>query len=172
MLLIFVLLCSASLLGCEGEDASTPERVQRESQPDYVRTDDNPELDRAMVKGRETYLELVDALAKPEAGESGHALKKAFAAPEGGKEYMWINELTWDGERFHGVINNEPVDTEEVKLGDKVTVTPAEVADWMYVKDGSIVGGYTVRVLHHQSTPEEQKAFTQATGLTVPPVDF
>ena len=83
-----------------------------------------------------------------------------------------MSEVTWDGGKFTGVINNEPVDTQEVRLGDRVEVTPTELSDWMYVDGNRIVGGYTVRVLHYQQSPEEQKAFTEQTGLVVPPVDF
>jgi hypothetical protein len=42
----------------------------------------------------------------------------------------------------------------------------------MYVDGRRIVGGHTLRVMHYQSPPEEQRAFVERTGLELPPIDF
>lgn len=143
------------------------------SRPGVVTEYDEQLMARAIQKARDTQGELVVALAANNPNFSGFAVKKPYPVPgstEG--EHIWINDVTWDGQAFTGVVNNEPVDTKAVTMGDRVTVAPHELTDWIYIDGNKVVGGYTLRVIHHQSSPEEQKAFVEQTGLEVPPVDF
>jgi uncharacterized protein YegJ (DUF2314 family) len=164
------------LLGCNppGEQADRDESgvVKREGQPDYIRTDEDPVVERAVAKARETYEQFITASEAGNPNYQGFAIKKGFATPEGGLEHIWVTFKGWDGEKFRGVIDNEPVDTQEVRLGDQVTVTPEELSDWMYLDGRTLVGGYTVRALHYSQPIEAQKAFEEQTGMVVPPVDF
>lgn len=158
------------ICGCgEAEDADV---VKREGEPDYIRLKDDEVLDRAVAKARATYQQLLKALEVSNPDHTGYAIKKPFGTPSGEEEHIWINDISWDGVRFLGVINNEPVDTKEVSLGDHVEVPPDELSDWMYVDGNTLVGGFTVRALHYQQSAEDQKAFLEQTGLVVPPVDF
>jgi uncharacterized protein YegJ (DUF2314 family) len=159
--------------GCDDKSAEPEAKVvRRDGQPDYVRSTDDAAMDRAIAKARQTHAQFASALAKRASGQRGFAVKKPFAVPQGGQEHIWINDVTWDGSAFHGVIDNEPVDTKAVKQGDRVTVRPQELSDWMYIDGRRVVGGYTLRVLHYQSTPEEQREFVEIMGLEVPPIDF
>lgn len=164
---LFALL--AFLAGCGSEER---EVVRREGEPDYVYVSDKALMERAMAKARETRQQFIDALAAPQTGWRGFTVKKGFDTPDGGHEHIWIADVRWDGQVFHGVVNNEPVDTTAVKLGDAVTVTPEELSDWMYIDGNRVVGGYTLRVLHYQSPPEEQREFLEQTGLEIPAIDF
>jgi len=46
-----------------------------------------------------------------------------------------------------------------VHLGEHVTVAPRDVTDWMFLKDGKLVGGYTTRVLYARLSPEDKAEF-------------
>ena len=175
LLLAVVTGCGESPDEGAGADDSSPKArtVKREGQPDYVRAKDNDkDLERAIARAKATYMQLVNALADPKPTFRAFSVKKPFATPDGGEEHIWISEIRWDGKRFQGKISNEPVDTKLVKLGDKVEVTPEELTDWMYVDGKTIVGGFTVRVLHYERSAEERKAAEEQMGLIVPPVDF
>jgi uncharacterized protein YegJ (DUF2314 family) len=167
---LVLLLLASALAGCD-QEPKDPNTVERPGQAPYTRSDD-PALERAYAKARATHQQLVAALQNPKPEQKGFAVKKPFPTPKGGREHIWINDLTWDGTKFVGKINNEPVDTTAVKLGDQVTVTPMELTDWMYIDGKKLVGGYTLRVLHFKESPAQQKAFTDKTGLEIPPVDF
>jgi uncharacterized protein YegJ (DUF2314 family) len=75
--------------------------------------------------------------------------------------------LRYDGKAFHGRLNNRPVDVRAIKLGDAVTVAPDEISDWMYVDNGKLVGGYTIRVLVDKLPPNERKQVEQESGYTI-----
>ena len=175
ILMLYFCGLAASAICCDDERKSADAPgvvVRREGEPDLVRTKNDAAMDRARQKAQQTHKELVTALSNPERDFSGFAVKKPFPTPEGSWEHIWITRLTWDGSAFHGVVDNEPVDTTAVKFGDRVTVRPDELSDWMYQDGKRLVGGYTIRVLHYRSSPEEQKAFTEESGMEVPPVDF
>ena len=44
-------------------------------------------------------------------------------------------------------------------MGQKVTVEPSKISDWMFVQNGRLVGGYTLRVLRDAMSPSERKEF-------------
>jgi uncharacterized protein YegJ (DUF2314 family) len=46
-----------------------------------------------------------------------------------------------------------------------VDVTPQEIVDWMLLaEDGTVIGGYTLRLEYGRLSPEEQKKYLEATG--------
>jgi uncharacterized protein YegJ (DUF2314 family) len=43
-------------------------------------------------------------------------------------------------------------------MGDRVSVNPNEISDWAFVENGRLVGGYTIRVLYTELSPEGRQA--------------
>ncbi|MCE9544453.1 MAG: DUF2314 domain-containing protein [Planctomycetia bacterium] len=128
-------------------------------------------MDRAIQKARSTYPEFVEALHKHPVGAVHFTIKKGFGAGEE-LEHIWLSDVSWNGKAFSAKVDNEPVDTKLVKLGDRVEVRPEELSDWMYIQDGKLVGGYTVRVLYYAASKEEQKELSNQMHATVPAIDF
>ena len=46
-----------------------------------------------------------------------------------------------------------------LRLGEKVSIAPADLTDWMFVKEGKLMGGYTTRVIYARLSPEEKAQF-------------
>jgi uncharacterized protein YegJ (DUF2314 family) len=100
------------------------------------------------------------------AGDSGFEIKKGFV--DGDQvEHLWIDHLTFDGKNFHGQINNHPLDVKNVTLGQSVTVAPRDISDWMFVKDGKLMGGYTTRVLYRRLSPSDKAEFDNKAEFTI-----
>ena len=118
--------------------------------------DDDPRMNAAMEKARSTVNTFITALKSPKPGQSEFGVKMAFTD---GKqvEHMWLSPVTYDGKVFHGTVNNDPEMVKNVKLGQKVSVEPSKISDWMYVQNGKLVGGYTIRVLR-DAMPAAQRA--------------
>lgn len=182
----FVLSCTLvlGLVACgnkpsESADADTtgangPSReVHREGESDVIMMEnDDPEMERAIQKARETYTAFVNALENSTPEHQAFTFKMSFPTPDGDGEHMWVTDVQWDGVRFSGWVNNEPLDTTAVSFGDSVSALPQELSDWMYFDGNRVVGGYTLRVMHYQRSPEAQRQFIEETGLVIPPVDF
>lgn len=120
----------------------------------------NQEMNAAMTEGKRTLSRFLDDLKRPPPGSSRFALKVAFR--EGQKvEYMWVDEPRPEGELFVGRLINDPRTFEGPRRGDQLKVKRADVVDWSYVRDGRLVGGYTLRVMFRTVPVEEREAFQQ-----------
>jgi uncharacterized protein YegJ (DUF2314 family) len=107
---------------------------------------DDPEMMAATAEAKKTWPEFVKAFRnKPENSEN-FAAKFPFDAPDQ-KEFMWVEVVSINGDTVVGRLGNDPVWVKDLKLGDEVKMKVSQLSDWMYVKDGEIVGGYTVKVL-------------------------
>jgi len=166
-LIIASLLLSCALHAHAQTNAPGSSVIKRAGEPDCVQiADDNKAMAQAVQKARKTTNKFIAALRSPKSSQSRFAIKKPFI--EGDKvEHLWINEVSFDGKVFHGKIDNEPVDTKAVRLGDPVTVKPEEITDWMYVQDGKLVGGYTICALCRNMSPAEKKQFEQDAGCQI-----
>lgn len=108
----------------------------------------------ATAKARETWPEALAHLQK-----GGELLAKfPFArVSKGGVERIWVTVQSVDGDVVRGVLANEPMDLGELKIGSVVECKLAELSDWLFLRDGKMVGGYTVRVLQEQAARSKQQ---------------
>ena len=67
--------------------------------------------------------------------------------------------MTYDGKAFQGTIDNDPELVKNVKLGQRMTVRPRDVSDWMYLNNRKLVGGLTILVLRDKMSPAERAEF-------------
>lgn len=155
------LLCVGALQAQAQTNAASGGVIQREGEPCCSRiTEDNKAMDRAVQTAQKSVKKFIAAIRSPQASQSRFAIKKPFV--EGDKvEHLWLNEVSFDGSLFHGKVDNEPVDIKGVRVGQKVTVLPTEISDWMYVQDGLLVGGYTIHAMCQNMSPAEKKQFEQ-----------
>lgn len=110
-------------------------------------------------------------------------VRQALLAPE--PSYVFIGlKIRVYGENEYEDMWTEPLDfyngafttlmVEGVSLaqgyhpGTYVRVPVDDVIDWMIVEDdGTLIGGYTIRLAYQHMTPEEQEEFIRITGYTV-----
>jgi uncharacterized protein YegJ (DUF2314 family) len=131
----------------------------------YV-ADDDPRMNAAMVKARSTVNTFIAALKSPQPGQSAFSVKMAFTDGTN-TEHMWLTPVSYDGTQFQGTVNNEPEKVNTVKLGQKVTVAPSKISDWMYVENQKLVGGLTLRVLRDALTPAERVDFDKGVPFVI-----
>jgi uncharacterized protein YegJ (DUF2314 family) len=147
-----VLLVSGA--GCGSEDRVT-------SVPD-----DDPRMNAAIAKARETVSTFIAALQSAGAGQSQFNVKMAFTDGTH-TEHMWLSPVSCDGKIFHGTVQNDPANVSNVKLGQQASIEPSKLSDWMYVENGKLVGGYTVRVLHEIMSPSERAEFDRTAPFRI-----
>jgi uncharacterized protein YegJ (DUF2314 family) len=121
---------------------------------------DDPAMNTAIKKARDTVGTFIAALNSPKPNQDSFTVKMAFVD---GKqtEHMWLSPVRYDGNRFHGIVNNDPELVSNVKIGQTASVDPAQISDWMFVENGKLVGGYTIRVLREKMSPRERAEFDQ-----------
>lgn len=107
---------------------------------------DDAEMNAAIAKARETLPQFWERLAAPAANEDGFSLKLAIS--DGiNTEHLWCGYIEGDADKANCIIDNQPVYVQVVAYGEGVDVDPADISDWLYYRDGRIVGGQTLRVM-------------------------
>jgi uncharacterized protein YegJ (DUF2314 family) len=133
----------------------------------YTRvSDDDKQMDRAVENAQRTLGFFMAALKAKKDGDTVFEIKKGFIA--GDKvEHLWIRRITYDGHNFHGQIDNQPTEVNNVHQGQRVTVPPEAVTDWMFLKDGKLMGAYTTRVLYARLSPDDKAEFDKHAAFKV-----
>ena len=76
--------------------------------------------------------------------------------------------VTFDGESFKGTVNDRPEKVTSVKPGQKLSVKPTEISDWMYVDHNrKLVGGYTLRALRDSLSDAARADFDRSKSFKV-----
>jgi uncharacterized protein YegJ (DUF2314 family) len=157
------------LNGC-GRPAEPP-NPYRPAEPDYTRSgDEEAALRQAMFEARNSYRQFVTALHQPGERRHGFSIKRGFRVgddPEG--EHLWLIDVTFDGGKFTGTVNNRPRQTTEVQFGERAEATPGQLSDWMYVEDGVLQGGYSIRAQLRNRTDSERERFEKGVGFKLDP---
>ena len=115
---------------------------------------DNPEMVAAIAKARATLPEFWKVFDKPDHGETEFSLKVKIS-DKGGTEYFWVIDLERKDGKIFGAINNDPDYVKKVKLGDRIEIPQADISDWLYMRNGKMVGNETVRPLLKQMSADE-----------------
>ena len=106
------------------------------------------EMNAAIAKARGTLPTFWVSYDAPKPSETGHSLKVRFPKPRSGGEHIWMADVkkTADG-RYSGRFANAPRDLPGKKAGDVAEFREADISDWMFTRNGKIVGGETIRPL-------------------------
>lgn len=116
--------------------------------------DDDPEMGAAISKARETLPQFWQVFDERKRGESDFALKVRITDTRG-VEYFWATEVERRGGKTMGTINNDPNIVASVKLGARIEIPEPDIADWLYMRDGKMVGNRTIKPLFKQMPAAE-----------------
>lgn len=112
------------------------------------------EMNAAIAKARSLLPHFWQTFAAPKRGETDFCLKLRVTDTHG-TEHFWLTDLARKDGKIFGTINNDPETVKSIKLGQRVEVPEADISDWLYFREGKMVGNYTVRVLFKSMTPGE-----------------
>ncbi|MFB3388757.1 YegJ family protein [Flavobacterium sp. LAR06] len=157
ILLSLMLLC---FISCKNSD-----KVERENQPDiYGIKETDKEMNEAIEKANKTLADFNSALINPKIEVK--ALKVKFQN-ETDVEHIWINDVKFIDGKYSGILDNEPEYIKGHKIGDTINVDTKDISDWMYIENGKLFGGYTIKVLRNQMSDSERKQFDAESGMQI-----
>jgi uncharacterized protein YegJ (DUF2314 family) len=157
-----ILLCGL-LLACQSEPKFRKVNGEYPAEK-YAFTD--VDMNNVILLARKTLNQFDQALTNRDSTQTVFAVKALFDTQNGG-EHIWLTEIIKKGGQYSGIINNVPEATREVKLGDTVLVTKDRISDWMYIQNGKLIGGYTIRVTRNKLSESGQKLFDEESGFIV-----
>lgn len=160
--LILLVLVAIVLVSCDNLS-----KTEREGEPVIYNVEDTDEgMNLAIEKAKERFVDFENAFTADSMSFSDFAIKCRFKTESGG-EHMWLTDVTVQDGNYYGVINNVPENTSELKFGDTVKIVKDNISDWMYVDNGRLRGGYTIREIRNRLTDTERKQFDSEIGLIV-----
>jgi len=116
----------------------------------------DPEMEQARSKARASMAEFWRAHGERRPGTRAFALKVAIPHSQG-HEHFWLQDVERKGDGYAGTIGNEPKYATQVKLGQRYAFGDQDISDWMFMREGKIVGNETMRPLLKRM-PEQQAA--------------
>mgnify|MGYP001219772287 CR=1 FL=1 len=154
-LTILLFLCVVSVSSC----ASSP------STPVTPATD--YEFEAAVADAHSTMDTVRRALLSPKPSYAFIGLKIRVYG-DSTFEDIWTEPVDY----YNGAFTTQMVEGVTLDKGfhpnNMVRIPVKDVIDWMIVEDdGSLIGGYTIRLAYQHMTPEEQKEFIRITGYKV-----
>jgi uncharacterized protein YegJ (DUF2314 family) len=106
-------------------------------------------------------------LNRPENGANNFYIKYPLSSDSGGvepkvREQVWLGNIRFKNDSYYGI----PANTPRAPGGKKkrVTIDTDKITDWMYVQDGKIIGGRSIKYLL-EKIPEDQRSEDQRSIL-------
>lgn len=152
-----LILCLFFIVSC-APSAPTPAPVATLANMDE-------EMSLAVRQAQDTLNILRQALIAPKPSYAFLSVKVRFVASNGKIEDMWTEPVDFYDNKYV-VRMVEGVTLEQGAHPDRLVEVPEdEVLDWMILeKDGTVFGGYTLRIEYQRMTPEQQKRYDEVTG--------
>ena len=144
-----------------------PEPTKTDTEPPYIEVPKNhAAMHSAVIQARKTVGQFIAALKHPAPGQTDFEIKKPFIQ-NGQIEHIWLSDVQLVGNRFQARVDNQPRKIQGLKLGQVVSVDPKEISDWLYIDNGKLVGGYTVRVQYSELSAKEKQEFDRAADFKI-----
>lgn len=141
------------------------EKVENENQPAiYDVSEHNKNMNEAIAKANQTLANFNAALINDDIEVK--SLKVKFQN-ETDVEHVWLTDVEFKDGKYSGVLDNEPEYVKEHKIGDVINVDNKDISDWMYIENGKLFGGYTIRVLRNQMSESEREQFDAESGMQI-----
>lgn len=136
-------------------------------EPEILSVDDaDPEMNAAIQKARKTVGDFIDALSHPRLSRTNLSIKLAIRDQDE-VEHFWLNNVQYSDGTFSGDIANTPNSVQSVTFGQPLSVPAAQISDWMYIENGALKGGFTMRVMRNRLTPKERADFDANIGFRI-----
>jgi uncharacterized protein YegJ (DUF2314 family) len=124
----------------------------------------DPEVQAAIQQAQASLDDFLALKDNPPKGASGFKLKVVIHDGDR-QEVMWVTPFTQTDTGFVGILNDQPEYVTNVRNGQKLTFTRADVADWGYRLDGKQKGSFTVCVIFKHMPPAEVQKYRDDYGF-------
>jgi uncharacterized protein YegJ (DUF2314 family) len=116
--------------------------------------DNDPEMVEAIAKARAKLPDFWEKFDHSKWNEAEFSLR-VRVKDDNGVELFWLSDLERKKNALSGVVSTKPKVVKCVRLGQRIPIPDADIVDWLYTRNGKIVGNYTLRALFSKMSPEE-----------------
>ena len=158
----FLLLGVILFISCEKQPAPfTPDRQAGTETVQMEQSDS--ELLRIAEDARRTLPVFFQHLTRAGAGENNFCIKHPFKADNGAgfvMEQVWLTGIYFKNGEYYGILAGAPMLISGMEKGDTRTFDIEAITDWMYVRNGKITGGRSIKYLL-ENIPENRRSDEQ-----------
>jgi uncharacterized protein YegJ (DUF2314 family) len=104
-------------------------------------------IDAAIAKARANIATFWASMEKPKPEERGFSLKVKMAIDGGNFEHIWVREIARKGDEITARLANDPQNLPKLRSGSTITFKDADISDWLFMRNGKMVGNETMRPL-------------------------
>jgi uncharacterized protein YegJ (DUF2314 family) len=120
----------------------------------------DPVMAAAITKARATLPAFWASYDASKPSETGHSLKVRFPTSPRNGEHIWMMDVKrLPNGGFSGRFGNAPRDLPGKHEGDLAEFTEADISDWMFMRNGKIVGCETMKPLLKSLPKRDADAF-------------
>ena len=149
-----IFLCVIFLSSCDRFDASR----RNKSSPVIEIDQSDKEIAGIADNARRALPTFFRNLASPPTGANNFYVKYTLTAYDGGTEQVWLGNIRFKDGVYYGSLANTAR-----HMGSKkkdITFDPDAITDWMYIQNGKIIGGRSIKYLL-EKIPETQRSEEQ-----------
>lgn len=132
--------------------------AQAQTDPVVIVSGDDAEMNAARDRAVASLPVFWSERDHPKANESDFMLKIRIDGDDQ-SEHFWCDQIEGDAASATCTIANDPEYVKTVAFGQRIDVQPDHISDWMYMRDGKIVGGETIRALLSHMSKEEADTY-------------
>lgn len=137
------------------------------AEPEIMSFEENDvEMNTAMNQARGDVKTFLGALSQSNPARNHLSIKVGFSDKHG-NEYIWLSDVRYRDGIFSGSVANEPRTVRSTYFGAVVSVPAEKIADWMFIENGRLVGGYTMRVMRSRLSDQERAEFDANIGFRI-----
>ncbi|MCL2139799.1 MAG: DUF2314 domain-containing protein [Treponema sp.] len=75
-------------------------------------------------------------------------------------EQLWLSNISYENGDYYGIVANTPQKISGISKGSKVVFFTDFITDWMYIQNGKIIGGQSIKYLL-EKIPKNELDFQQ-----------
>ena len=167
--LLAVIVGTIGALMIGGPGLASPKLTESAKRDDAVTVPRNdPAMEKAFERARSGLEQFLKRAKNLGSDEDGFSVK--IPVRYGGHtEYFWITPFEEDRGQLKGRISNAPRLVNNVKKGQTVAFSRADIVDWMYLKGSTMYGNYTACALLAGRPAAEAAEFKRMYGLDCQP---
>ncbi len=118
-------------------------------------------IEAATREARASLEGFIRPLSNPSPGQTDFSVK--VPVREGaGTHYLWLQQIALDGSNFSGVLGPDAAGLNGHSPGERVTISSREIADWMFVENEKLVGGFSLRAIRERLSGEARRQFEKS----------
>jgi uncharacterized protein YegJ (DUF2314 family) len=121
----------------------------------FALSKDDPDIKEAMREARAGFPNFFALAQSPKPSTRMFAVVVAISYGDNDIEYVWVVPLERKGDKYAGRLTRTPRAIKNINEGDVITFSENEVADWVYVENGTIKGIFTVCAFLRREPREE-----------------